>query len=108
MTQVLFTRNTITTQGKARIGDVLDLNDHEAKSLIGYGRCMIAGEEIQIDEQEADEQEADEQEADEQSIDLDGLQDNGFDTDELENTSVGLDSSDGEPVIRRGRPKKAK
>lgn len=103
MTQVLFTRNTITTQGKARIGDVLDLNDHEAKSLIGYGRCVIAGEEIQIDEQEADEQEADEQ-----SIDLDGLQDNGFDTDELENTSVGLDSSDGEPVIRRGRPKKAK
>jgi hypothetical protein len=98
MTQVLFTRNTITTQGKARIGDVLDLNDHEAKSLIGYGRCVIAGEEIQIDEQEADEQ----------SIDLDGLQDNGFDTDELENTSVGLDSSDGEPVIRRGRPKKAK
>lgn len=103
MTQVLFTRNTMTTQGKARIGDVLDLNDHEAKSLIGYGRCVIAGEEIQIDEQEADEQEADEQ-----SIDLDGLQDNGFDTDELENTSVGLDSSDGEPVIRRGRPKKAK
>lgn len=103
MTQVLFTRNTITTQGKARIGDVLDLDQHEAKSLINYGRCVIAGEKIQIDEQEADEQEADEQ-----SIDLEGLQDNGFDTDELENTSVGLDSSDGEPVIRRGRPKKVK
>lgn len=98
MTQVLFTRNTITSQGKARIGDVLDLDQHEAKSLINYGRCVIAGEEIQIDEQESNEQ----------SIDLEGLQDNGFDIDELENTSVGLDSSDGEPVIRRGRPKKAK
>lgn len=90
MTKILFTRNTITSQGKARVGDVLDLDQHEAKSLINYGRCVLATE------------------TPEQSIDLDELQDNGFDTDELENTSVGLDSSDGEPVIRRGRPKKAK
>jgi hypothetical protein len=90
MTKVFFTRNTITSQGKARIGDVLDLNDHEAKSLIGYGRCDLATA------------------APKQSIDLDAIQDNGFDASELENTSVGLDSSDGEPVIRRGRPKKAK
>lgn len=99
MTQVLFTRNTITSQGKARVGDVLDLNEYEAKSLINYGRCVLkAGAPVQ----QADEQ------ADEQSINIDEIQDNGFDADDLENTSIGLESSDGEAVIRRGRPKKAK
>lgn len=95
MTQVLFTRNTITSQGKARVGDVLDLNEYEAKSLINYGRCVLnAGAQVQ--------------QADEQSINIDEIQDNGFDADSLENTSIGLESSDGEAVIRRGRPKKAK
>lgn len=99
MTQVLFTRNTITSQGKARVGDVLDLNEYEAKSLINYGRCVLnAGAPVQ----QADEQ------ADEKGINIDEIQDNGFDADALENTSIGLESSDGEAVIRRGRPKKAK
>jgi hypothetical protein len=103
MTQVLFTRNTITSQGKARIGDVLDLNEHEAKSLINYGRCVLnAGAPVQQADEQADEQ------ADKQSINIDEIQDNGFDSDALENTSIGLESSDGEAVIRRGRPKKAK
>lgn len=99
MTRVLFTRNTITSQGKARVGDILDLNEYEAKSLINYGRCVLnAGAPVQ----QADEQ------ADEQSINIDEIQDNGFDADALENTSIGLESSDSEAVIRRGRPKKAK
>ena len=90
MMQVLFTRNTITSQGKARVGDVLDLPDYEAKNLINYGRCVVN------------------QAVTSQSIAIDELENNSFDTDELQNTSIGLQSSDAEPVIRRGRPKKAK
>lgn len=88
MMHVVFNRNTITSQGKARVGDCLDLPDYEAKSLINYGRCVSA--------------------APSQSINVDELENTSFDTDELQNTSIGLESSDAEPVIRRGRPKKAK
>jgi hypothetical protein len=88
MTHVVFNRNTITSQGKARVGDALDLPDYEAKSLINYGRCKEAKPA--------------------QSIAIDELENTSFNTDELQNTSIGLESSDAEPVIRRGRPKKAK
>ena len=93
MTHVVFNRNTITSQGKARIGDALDLPDYEAKSLINYGRCVEANTAPK---------------ALAQSIAIDELENTSFDTDELQNTSIGLESSDAEPVIRRGRPKKAK
>lgn len=93
MTHVVFNRNTITSQGKARVGDVLDLPDYEAKSLINYGRCSEANAAPK---------------AQAQSIAIDELENTSFDTDELQNTSIGLESSDAEPVIRRGRPKKAK
>jgi len=93
MMHVVFKRNTITSQGKARIGDALDLPDFEAKSLINYGRC------VQADAVET---------APAKSINVDELENTSLDTDELQNTSIGLESSDAEPVIRRGRPKKAK
>jgi hypothetical protein len=98
MMHVVFKRNTITSQGKARIGDALDLPDFEAKSLINYGRC------VQADAVRADAVET----APAQSINVDELHNTSLDTDELQNTSIGLESSDAEPVIRRGRPKKAK
>lgn len=93
MTHVVFNRNTITSQGKARVGDCLDLPDYEAKSLINYGRCVEANTAPK---------------APSQSIAVDELENTSFDTDELQNTSIGLEYSDAEPVIRRGRPKKAK
>ena len=98
MMHVVFKRNTITSQGKARIGDALDLPDYEAKSLINYGRC------VQADAVKADAIET----APAKSIAIDELENTSLDTDELQNTSIGLESSDAEPVIRRGRPKKAK
>lgn len=98
MMHVVFKRNTITSQGKARIGDALDLPDYEAKSLINYGRC------VQEDAVQADAVEA----SPAQSINVEELHNTSLDTDELQNTSIGLESSDAEPVIRRGRPKKAK
>lgn len=93
MIHVVFNRNTITSQGKARVGDCLDLPDYEAKSLINYGRCVEADTATK---------------APSQSIAIDELDNTSFDTEELQNTSIGLESSDAEPVIRRGRPKKAK
>jgi hypothetical protein len=36
-----FIRNTMTSQGKARVGDVLVLPDLEAKSLIQMERCVL-------------------------------------------------------------------
>jgi hypothetical protein len=36
-----FIRNTMTSQGKARIGDVLELPDLEGKSLIQMERCVL-------------------------------------------------------------------
>lgn len=36
-----FIRNTMTSQGKAREGDVLDLSDSEGRSLIQMERCVL-------------------------------------------------------------------
>jgi hypothetical protein len=66
-----FIRNTMTSQGKARMGDVLDLPDSEAKSLIQLERCVL----------------------------------HTFET-PLVNKSLGLETSDATPIVKRGRPKK--
>jgi hypothetical protein len=71
--QVQFIRNTMTSQGNARMGVVLDLPDNEVKTLMGLGRCIPHDAVV-----------------------------------EIEDRSVGLETSDAEPVIRRGRPKKVK
>ena len=34
------TKNTMTSQGAKTSGEVVELNDDEAKSLMGYGRCV--------------------------------------------------------------------
>lgn len=71
--QVKFIRNTMTSQGNARMGVVLDLPENEVKNLLALGRCIPHDEVV-----------------------------------EIEDRSVGFETSDAEPVIRRGRPKKVK
>lgn len=71
--QVKFIRNTMTSQGNARMGVVFDLPENEVKNLMALGRCIPHDEVFAI-----------------------------------EDRSVGLETSDAEPVIRRGRPKKVK
>jgi hypothetical protein len=36
-----FIRNTMTSNGNARIGQVLDLPDQEANDLVKNGRCVL-------------------------------------------------------------------
>jgi hypothetical protein len=43
-----FIRNTMTSQGKARVGDVLVLPDLEGKSLIQMERCVLHTFETQL------------------------------------------------------------
>jgi hypothetical protein len=34
------TKNTMTSQGAKASGEVVELSDDEARSLMGYGRCV--------------------------------------------------------------------
>lgn len=67
-----FIRNTITSAGKARIGQVVDLPEDEGRQLVKMNRCVP------------------------------------YESQVIQNHSIGLETSDAEPIIRRGRPKKVK